>query len=81
VGFTVHARLSARRFTYHRISLLSALEQSLSLEASGMADVHIINENGCRRTAAEVYELLFGPRSATKQIDDQSGRAVRAVAA
>ena len=81
MSFTVRARLSARSFTSDRISVLSALEQSLSLEASGMADVHIIDENGYRRTAAEVYDLLFGPRSATKQIDDQSSRAVRAVAA
>lgn len=79
--FTVRARLSVRRFTYHRNSLLSALEQSLSLEAAGMADVHIVDGNGCRRTANEVYELLFGPRSTTEQFDDQSAELVRAVAA
>ncbi|WP_455989297.1 hypothetical protein [Methylorubrum extorquens] len=66
MSFIIEARVSARRFSYHRSTLLRALEHGMSLQAAGMADVQIIDGCGCERSPAEVQQLLFGPRPAVK---------------
>jgi hypothetical protein len=62
VNFTVTARISAQRFSHHYNSMLDALEQGLSLQASGLADVRIVDGNGHARTPAAIYQLLFGAK-------------------
>ena len=52
--------LSARRFAYQHASVLSALDQGMSLIAAGMADVTITDGNGRARTPAALYQSLFG---------------------
>ncbi|MGT2486237.1 hypothetical protein ACU4GA_10230 [Methylobacterium oryzae CBMB20] len=44
--FTVTARLSARRFAYQHASVLTALDQGMSLIAAGMAEVTITDGSG-----------------------------------
>ena len=66
MSFIIVARESARRLSYHRSTLLSALEHGMSLQVAGMADVRIIDGCGCERSPAEVQQLLFGPRLAAK---------------
>ena len=60
MNFTVSARLSARRFAYQHASVLSALDQGMSLIAAGMADVTITDGDGRARTPSAVYQSLFG---------------------
>ena len=64
MNFTVTARISAQRFSHHYNSMLDALEQGLSLQASGLSDVRIVDADGQARTPAAIYQLLFGPRDA-----------------
>lgn len=61
MNFTVTARVSAQRFSHHYNSMLDALEQGLSLQASGLSDVRIVDGDGHARTPAAIYQLLFGP--------------------
>ena len=60
MSFTVTARVSARRFSYQHASLLSALDQGMSLIAAGMADVLIADVSGLAKTPADLYRNLFG---------------------
>ncbi|WP_457106950.1 hypothetical protein [Methylobacterium sp. P5_C11] len=59
MNFTVTARLSARRFAYQHASVLTALDQGMSLIAAGMADVAITDGGGQARTPAALYRALF----------------------
>ena len=68
MNLTVTARESARRFAYQHASLLSALDQSMSLIAAGMADVLIADISGLAMTPADLYQNLFG---------DSIGKGVR----
>ncbi|ONF45640.1 hypothetical protein, partial [Methylobacterium radiotolerans] len=54
------ARLSARRFAYQHASVLTALDQGMSLIAAGMAEVTIKDGSGEARTPAALYQSLFG---------------------
>ena len=68
MNFTVSARLSARRFAYQHASVLTALDQGMSLIAAGMADVTITDGSGRARTPAALYRFLFEPgRAASAQ--------------
>lgn len=58
--FTVTTRLSARRFAYQHASVLTALDQGMSLIAAGMAEVTITDGSGEARTPAALYQSLFG---------------------
>ncbi|GJE53353.1 hypothetical protein GOFOIKOB_6432 [Methylobacterium tardum] len=64
MNFTVSARLSARRFAYQHASVLTALDQGMSLIAAGMADVTITDGSGRARTPAALYRSLFEPNRA-----------------
>ncbi len=81
MNFIIEARVSARRFSYHRSTLLSALEHGMSLQAAGMADVRIIDGCGCERSPAEVQQLLFGPRLAVRATGSDAERSSGARAA
>ncbi|MBE7200556.1 MAG: hypothetical protein INR70_22515 [Parafilimonas terrae] len=59
MNFTVSARLSARRFAYQHASVLTALDQGMSLVAAGLADVTITDGDGRVRTPAALYQSLF----------------------
>jgi hypothetical protein len=56
VSFTVSARVSAHRFSYRHASLLSALEQGLSLLTAGVSDVQVVDGDGHARCPAAVYK-------------------------
>ena len=71
--FTVTARRSARGYAYQHASVLSALDQGMSLIAAGMSDVTITDGNGCAKSPSALYQALFGPNPAA------SGRARSAV--
>ncbi|MCJ2072008.1 hypothetical protein MKK75_24930 [Methylobacterium sp. J-030] len=60
MNFTVSARLAARRFAYQHASVLTALDQGMSLIAAGMADVTITDASGRIRSPAALYQSLFG---------------------
>lgn len=62
MSFTVRARVSARQFSFQHRSLLSALDQSLSLLVSGMSDVRIVDAAGLAHTPCALQSLLFGTR-------------------
>jgi hypothetical protein len=64
MNFTVSAHLSARRFAYQHASVLTALDQGMSLIAAGMADVTITDGSGRARTPAALYRSLFAPSQA-----------------
>ncbi|WP_462119283.1 hypothetical protein [Methylorubrum extorquens] len=81
MNFVIEARVSAKRFSYHRSTLLSALEHGMSLQAAGMADVRIIDGCGRERSPAEVQQLLFGLRSAVKAAGSDAERPSGARAA
>ncbi|MCJ2085998.1 hypothetical protein MKK88_08310 [Methylobacterium sp. E-005] len=63
MNFTVSARIAARRFAYQHASVLTALDQGMSLIAAGMADVTITDGNGRTRSPAALYQSLFGAAS------------------
>ena len=67
--FTVTARISAQRFTHSYNSMLAALEQGLSLQASGLSDVRIVDADGRAQTPAAIYAFLFGPKDAVAAIE------------
>ncbi|MEL6061721.1 MULTISPECIES: hypothetical protein [unclassified Methylobacterium] len=60
MNFTVSARIAARRFAYQHASILTALDQGMSLIAAGMADVTITDGSGRTRSPASLYQSLFG---------------------
>ena len=60
MNFTVSARVAARRFAYQHASVLTALDQGMSLIAAGMADVTITDGSGRTRSPASLYQSLFG---------------------
>jgi hypothetical protein len=64
VSFTVTAHTFARRFVYQHVSMLNALDQSMSLIAAGMADVRIADGNGLDWVPADLYSHVFGGSSA-----------------
>jgi hypothetical protein len=70
VSFTVHARLSLRALSYQHGSIVSALEQGLSLLTSGMSDVRIVDAGGRSHNPTTLYAQLFGPRTAAESTVD-----------
>jgi hypothetical protein len=63
--FTVTARRSARGYAYQHASVLSALDQGMSLVAAGMSDVTITDGNGRAKSPSALYQALFGLNPAT----------------
>lgn len=66
VSFTVSAGTAPRVYSWQHGSMLSALEQSLSLTTAGMADVRITDSEGRAYSPASLYQMLFGPRPAAQ---------------
>ncbi|MCJ2081049.1 hypothetical protein [Methylobacterium sp. J-090] len=64
MSFTVHARVSLRALSYQHGSIVSALEQGLSLLTAGMSDVRIVDSAGRSHSPTTLYAQLFGPRAA-----------------
>ncbi|KQP58631.1 hypothetical protein [Methylobacterium sp. Leaf112] len=64
MSFTVHARISLRALSYQHGSIVSALEQGLSLLTAGMSDVRIVDASGRSHNPTALYAALFGPRCA-----------------
>lgn len=62
VSFTISACISGRHLTYHHGSMISALDQAMTLLTSGMSDVVIADQSGNRSTAAALYQTLFAPK-------------------
>lgn len=73
MNFTVSARIAARRFAYQHASVLTALDQGMSLIAAGMADVTITDGSGQTRSPAALYQSLFGGRANAQQAEAISG--------
>jgi hypothetical protein len=81
VSFTVTAHRSARTFVYQHVSMLNALDQSMSLIAAGMADVRIADGDGLDWVPADLYRHLFGGSSAETARVPEKRTAGLAVAA
>lgn len=64
MNYTVTARCALGRRDHRHASLLSALDQAMSLAAAGLAEVAIIDGDGRARTPGALYQALFGPRPA-----------------
>ena len=62
MSFTISACISGRQLTYHHSSMISALDQAMTLLTAGMSDVVIADQNGNRATTATLYQNLFGPK-------------------
>lgn len=66
VNYTVAARCAVGRRDHRHASLLSALDQAMSLSAAGLSEVAIIDGDGRSVTPGALYRTLFGPRPATQ---------------
>ncbi|WP_232631289.1 hypothetical protein [Methylobacterium sp. Leaf118] len=64
MSFTVSAGTAPRVYSWQHGSMLSALEQSLSLASTGLSEVRITDSEGRRYSPATLYQALFGPRPA-----------------
>jgi len=60
VSFTVSAGTASCVYSWQHGSLLSALEQGLSLSTSGMNDVRIVDSEGRSHSPAALYQRVFG---------------------
>ncbi|ABY32225.1 MAG: hypothetical protein ACAH20_00640 [Methylobacteriaceae bacterium] len=60
MSFTVSAGTASRVYSWQHGSLLSALEQGLSLTTSGMSDVRIVDSEGRSHSPAALYQRVFG---------------------
>jgi hypothetical protein len=67
VNYTVTARCAVGRRDHGHASLLSALDQAMSLIAAGLTEVAIIDGDGRARTPGALYQALFGPRPAVRE--------------
>lgn len=67
MNYTVTARCAAGRRDHGHASLLSALEQALSLAAAGLTEVAVVDGDGRARTPGALYQTLFGPRPAIRE--------------
>lgn len=70
MSYTVTAGAAPRVVSWQHGSMLSALEQALSLATSGMADVRITDGQGRAYSPAALYQVMFGqpatPREAPR---------------
>jgi len=66
MNFTVSARIAARRFAYQHASVLTALDQGMSLIAAGMAEVMITDASGRTRSPGALYQSLFATAAAVQ---------------
>ncbi|GJE69867.1 hypothetical protein [Methylorubrum podarium] len=64
MSFTVSAGTASRVYSWQHGSLLTALEQGLSLTTSGLSDVRIVDSEGRSHSPAALYQRMFGPRPA-----------------
>lgn len=64
MNYTVTARCAVGRRDHRHATLLSALDQAMSLSAAGRSDVAIIDGDGRSVTPSALYSSLFGPRPA-----------------
>lgn len=80
MNFSVTARVSTQQFSHHYNSMIDALDQGLSLQASGLSDVRIVDNNGHARTPSAIYQLLFGPKEVVAPISGQTTTVLALVA-
>ncbi|MCJ2012019.1 hypothetical protein [Methylobacterium sp. J-076] len=66
MSYTVTARCAVGRRDHLHASVLSALDQAMSLIAAGLSEVAIVDGDGCSRTPGALYQTLFGPRPAVQ---------------
>lgn len=67
MSFTVSAGTAPRIYSWQHGSMLSALEQSLSLATAGMGEVRITDSEGRRYSPATLYQALFGQKPAARE--------------
>lgn len=60
MSFTVSARVSDRRFSFHHSSILSAVDQGWSLMVAGMTEVLITDAAGRAHCPHSLHRHLFG---------------------
>ncbi|CAO4140335.1 hypothetical protein LPLAFNJD_LOCUS664 [Methylorubrum aminovorans] len=60
MSFTVSAGTASRTYSWQHGSLLSALEQGLSLTTSGLDDVRIVDSEGRSHSPDALYQRVFG---------------------
>lgn len=75
VSFTVSADTASRVYSWQHGSLLSALEQGLSLTTSGMSDVRIVDSEGRSHSPAALYQRVFGGAQPTQAAEQPHARA------
>lgn len=66
VSFTVTAGAAPLVYSWQHGSMLSALEQSLSLATTGLAEVRITDGEGRAYSPAALYQVLFGQKTAAR---------------
>ncbi|MEH3116243.1 MAG: hypothetical protein PGN25_01085 [Methylorubrum populi] len=64
MSFTVSAGTDSRVCSWQHGSMMSALEQGLSLMTAGMSDVRIVDSEGRSHSPAALYQRMFGQRPA-----------------
>ena len=67
MSFTVTAGAAPRVYSWQHGSMLSALEQGLSLATSGMHEVRIIDGQGRSYSPAALYQVMFGQPAVTRE--------------
>lgn len=75
MSFTVSAGTASRLYSWQHGSMLSALEQGLSLMTAGMNDVRIIDSEGRSHSPAAFYQRMFGPPPVTNEAEPIRARA------
>ncbi|KQT50463.1 hypothetical protein ASG52_06495 [Methylobacterium sp. Leaf456] len=81
MSFTVTAGAAPRVYSWQHGSMLSALEQSLSLATSGMADVRITDGEGRAYSPSALYQVMFGQPATPREAQSATRQAPRARAA
>ena len=75
VSFTVSAGTASRNYSWQHGSLLSALEQGLSLITSGLSDVRIVDSEGRSHSPAALYQRMFGGAQPAEEAAQPRARA------
>ena len=75
VSFTVSAGTPSQVYSWQHGSMMSALEQGLSLLTAGMDDVRIVDSEGRSHSPATLYQRMFGPHASAGQATQVRSRA------
>lgn len=75
MSFTVSADTASRVYSWQHGSMLSALEQGLSLITAGMNDVRIVDSEGRSHSPTALYQRMFGPQPAREEAGPPRARA------